>query len=105
MSVLKKEFIDRMAETGGITKKAARLGFDLFIETLMDCMSENEKVMFSGFGRFEMKTTKERRGRVPLSGAECVIPEHRVMKFHASETLTDKIGEMRREELNTYGIE
>ena len=24
MSVLKKEFIDRMAETGGITKKAAR---------------------------------------------------------------------------------
>ncbi len=105
MSVLKKEFIDRMAETGGITKKAAREGLELFIETLMDCMSENEKVMFSGFGRFEMKTTKERRGRVPLSGAECVIPEHRVMKFHASETLTDKIGEMRREELNTYGIE
>lgn len=105
MSVLKKEFIDRMAETGGITKKAARLGFDLFIGTLMDYMSENEKVMFSGFGRFEMKTTKERRGRVPLSGAECVIPEHRVMKFYASETLTDKIGEMRREELNTYGIE
>ena len=105
MSVLKKEFIDRMAETGGITKKAARLGFDLFIGTLMDYMSENEKVMFSGFGRFEMKTTKERRGRVPLSGAECVIPEHRVMKFHASETLTYKIGEMRREELNTYGIE
>ena len=105
MSVLKKEFIDRMAETGGITKKDARRGLELFIETLMECMSENEKVMFSGFGRFEMKTTKERRGRVPLSGAECVIPEHRVMKFHASETLTDKIGEMRREELNTYGIE
>ena len=45
-----------------------------------------------------MKTIKERRGRVPLSGAECVIPEHRVMKFHASETLTDKIDEIGREE-------
>ena len=56
MSVLKKEFIDRMAETGGITKKAARLGLDLFIETLIDCMSEGEKVMFNNFGRFEMKT-------------------------------------------------
>ncbi|MCI8572443.1 MAG: HU family DNA-binding protein, partial [Lachnospiraceae bacterium] len=62
MAVLKKEFIDRMAENGGITKKAARLGFDLFVETLMNCMSEDEKVMISGFGRFEMKTTKERKG-------------------------------------------
>ena len=98
MAVLKKEFIDRMAETGGITKKAAREGLELFFETLMECMAEGEKVLLVGLGRFEMKTTKERRGRVPLSGAECVIPEHRVMKFHASETLTDKIDEIGREE-------
>ncbi len=61
MSVLKKEFIDRMAETGGITKKAAREGLELFIETLMDCMDEDEKVMIKGFGRFEMRTVKEKR--------------------------------------------
>lgn len=98
MAVLKKEFIDRMSENGGITKKAAKQGYELFVGTLMDYMSENEKVMFSGFGRFEMKTTKERRGRVPLSGTDCIVPEHRKMKFHASETLTDKIDEMGREE-------
>ena len=46
MAVLKKEFIDRMAEKGGITKKAARQGVDLFFETLMDCMAEDEKVVF-----------------------------------------------------------
>ena len=98
MSVLKKEFIDRMSENGGITKKAAKQGLNLFFETLMECMAEGEKVLLVGLGRFEMKTIKERRGRVPLSGAECVIPEHRVMKFHASETLTDKIDEIGREE-------
>ena len=86
MAVLKKEFIDRMAEKGSITKKAARQGVELFIETLMDYMSENEKVMIVGFGRFEMKTHKERKGRVPLRGTECIIPEHRKMKFYASET-------------------
>ena len=104
MAVLKKEFIDRMAETGGITKKEARRGLDLFMETLMECMSENEKVMFSGFGRFEMKTTKERKGRVPLSGEECIVPEHKKMKFYASDTLTDKIDEI-LEENDTYGID
>ena len=98
MAVLKKEFIDRMSENGGITKKAAKQGLDLFFETLMECMAEGEKVLIVGLGRFEMKTIKERRGRVPLSGAECVIPEHRVMKFRASETLTDKIDEIGREE-------
>ena len=97
MAVLKKEFIDRMAENGGITKKAARMGFDLFFETLMGCMAEGEKVLLVGIGRFEMKTTKERIGKVPLSGAECIVPEHRRMKFHASETLTDKIEELQKD--------
>lgn len=96
MSVLKKEFIDRMAERGGITKKAAREGLDLFIETLIDYMAEDEKVMIKGFGRFKMKTYKERIGKVPLSGAECIIPEHKKMRFYASEKLTDKIDDIGR---------
>ena len=96
MAVLKKECIKRMAETVGITKKAARLGLDLFIETLIDCMDEGEKVMFNNFGRFEMKTLESRKGRLPLGG-ECIIPEHKKMKFYPSRTLSKKIEEMQRE--------
>lgn len=91
MAVLKKEFIDRMAENGGITKKAARQGVDLFFETLADYMNEDRKVVFTGIGKFEMKTFKERKGRIPIGGAECIVPEHRKMKFHASDRLIDKI--------------
>lgn len=91
MSVLRKEFIGRMAENGGITKKAAKQGVDLFFETLMDYMSEDQKVVFTGVGKFEMKTFKERKGRIPIGGAECFVPEHRKMKFRASERLIDKI--------------
>ena len=98
MSVLKKEFIDRMAEKGGITKKAARLGFDLFIETLMDCMAEDEKVMIKGFGRYEMKTYKKRICNSPIGGGNCIVPEHKKMRFYASELLGGRIEEMRREE-------
>ena len=97
MAVLKKEFINRMAERGGITKKAAREGFDLFFETLMECMSENEKVMFKGFGRFEMKTYKERICNSPIGGGNCIVPEHKKMRFYASELLGGRIEEMRRE--------
>ena len=98
MSVLKKEFIDRMAETGGITKKAAREGLELFIETLMDYMAEDEKVMIKGFGRFEMKTYKEKICRSPITGEDCMIPEHKKMRFYASETLPGRIKELQGEE-------
>ena len=97
MAVLKKEFIDRMAENGGITKKDAKRGLELFIETLMDYMAEDEKVMIKGFGRFETKTYKERKGRVPLSGEECIVPEHKKMRFYASEMLADKIKELQED--------
>ena len=98
MAVLKKEFINRMAETGGITKKAAKQGLEVFIETLKICMSEDETVMFTGFGKFEMKTSKERKAPNPFTGTDCIIPEHRKMKFYASGVLADKIEEMKCEE-------
>lgn len=93
MAVNKKEFADRMAEKGGIKKKDAMKGLELFIETLMDCMSEHEKVKISMFGRFEMKTAKERIGRNPKTGQQCIIPEHEKVKFIASESLASRIKE------------
>ena len=98
MAVLKKEFIDRMAETGGITKKAAREGLELFIETLMDYMAEDKKVMIKGFGRFEMKNYKEKVCKSLITGEECMIPEHKKMRFYASETLADKMEKMQSED-------
>lgn len=98
MAVFKKEFIDRMSEIGGITKKDAKRDLEIFIKTLMDYMSEDEKVRFTGFGRFEMKTVKERRGLNPFDGTDCIVPEHKKMKFYASEVLADKIEELQRED-------
>ena len=97
MAVFKKEFIDRMAERGGIIKKDARKGLEIFIETLMVYMAENEIVRFTGFGKFEMKTAKERKGINPFNGEDCIVPEHRKMKFYASEVLADKIEELQED--------
>lgn len=98
MSVKKEDFVNRMAETGGITKKAARQGVELFIETLIDCMHENEKVMFKGFGRFEMRTCKERICKSPIGGGDCIIPEHKKIRFTPSDLLADRIEETGGEE-------
>ena len=98
MAVLKKEFADRMAENGGITKKAAFEAAGLFMDTLIDFLSEDEKVMFSGFGRFEVRTAKEKTGRNFKTGTSCIIPEREYVGFRASDTLMGSIEERRREE-------
>lgn len=98
MAVNRKEFADRMAENGGITKKAAFEAVGLFIDTLLDYLSEDEKVMFSGFGRFEMRTMKEKVGRNFKTETSCIIPEREYVGFHASDTLMDKIKERRDED-------
>ena len=91
MAIKKKEFADRVAENGDMTKKAAYKAVDAFIDTLMDYLSEGEKVMFMGFGRFEMRTAKERIGRNPMTKEEYMIPEHEKVKFVTSEGLVDRI--------------
>ena len=48
---------------------------------------------FVGFGKFELKTMKERVGRNPQNGDEYMIPEHKKVKFYASETLADKMNQ------------
>ena len=93
MSVNKKEFADRMAAKGGIKKKDAMKGLDLFIETLMDCMSENEKVKLLNFGSFQMRTVKERIGRNPQTGKTMSIEACKAPKFKAGKALKDAVNE------------
>ena len=91
MAICKKEFADRMAENGGMAQKAAFNAVGAFIETLKDYLSEDEKVMFTGFGRFEIRTVREKKGRNLHSGEPCIIPEHEYVGFRASDLLYDSI--------------
>ena len=100
MAICKKEFADRMAENGGITKKAAFEAVGLFIDTLMDYLSEDKTVLFTGFGKFEIRTVKEKKGRNPKTGVPCIIPEHKYVGFRASDLLFDSIMERKGGDIN-----
>ena len=95
MSISKKEFAERLAEKIGIKKKTAYQEVDTFIETIMYFLGEGEIVKFKDFGKFEMKTAKERVGRNPKTGQSYIVPEHQKVKFTASEKLADRIQKSR----------
>ena len=64
----KAELVDLIAEKADVTKKDADLILTATLETIVDSVSEGEKVSLVGFGSFEKRHRKARSGRNPQTG-------------------------------------
>lgn len=83
----KKETIARMAKDSGITGLQAARAFSSLINAVTAALKRGEKVTFSGFGSFEVKERKARKGRNPKTGEEVPIPPKKRIKFNPSRSL------------------
>lgn len=64
-----------------------------FIDTIFSTifnLTKNEKVTLIGFGSFQQKTTKERRGRNPRTGETITIPAKTKVHFKPSSGLVTR---------------
>ncbi len=87
----KAELIASMAEKSGLTKKDAEKAVNSFMESVNDALVKGEKVQLVGFGTFEVKTRKERKGRNPKTQEEMVIPASKAPVFKAGKALKDMV--------------
>lgn len=88
-----KEFKNAMAEKCGIKKREANEAIHYFLDTLVDCVMNGEKVYFNNFGNFTALTLKEKPARNIRTQEECIVPEHKIMKFKPSKKLTEKLNQ------------
>ena len=86
------------SENGYSLKKSTEL-----VETLMEIikttLESGEEVMISGFGKFQVRDKRERRGRNPATDGETILPERRVVTFKCSGKLRDRINDSCGEKL------
>lgn len=87
----KKEMIGRMARDAGITASQAAKAFTSMMEGIRSSLQKGEKVTFSGFGSFEVKERKARKGRNPKTGAEVAIPPRKRIKFNPSKRFKNSL--------------
>ena len=87
----KGELVDRISQRATVTKKQADAVLSAAIETIMDAVSEGDKVTLVGFGSFERRHRKEREGRNPKTGDKMLIPETQVPAFSAGKLFKDKV--------------
>lgn len=87
----KMELIAAVAEKSGMTKKTAGEAVDAVLATISDALATGDKVTLIGFGTFEVRERKERKGVNPATKEEITIPAAKVPAFKPGKGLKDQI--------------
>ncbi len=87
----KSEFVKKVSEKTGFTQKDTEKFFKAHNDTIMETLSEGEKIQVVGFGTYETRERKEREGRDPRTGKVVFIPATRVPVFKAGKALKDVV--------------
>jgi integration host factor subunit alpha len=75
----------------GLPKKDCIELVETLLEIIKSSLASGDHVLISGFGKFEVKSKKERRGRNPATGEDLMLAPRRVVKFTCSGKLKDRI--------------
>ena len=65
MHVTKQEFVDRVADKSGLSKRDAGEAVDAFLETITEVLRGRGEVAFTGFGKFATRGPRRTHGRQP----------------------------------------
>jgi len=83
----KGDIVGRVSEKCGITKKESIDMVESVLNIIKSTLEDGKDIKISGFGKFEVKTKHERRGRNPQTGEAITIGARRVLTFKPSSIL------------------
>lgn len=87
----KTDFIARVAEQTGVSKKTTRQVIEATLDLISSSLANDEKVVLTGFGTFEMRTRRARRGVNPQTRQAMTIAASRTPGFSASNNLKETV--------------
>jgi DNA-binding protein HU-beta len=87
----KQDLIARVADMAGMTKVDAAKAVDAVSGVVTAALKKGEKVTWTGFGTFEVRSRAARTGRNPQTGAPLHIPATKTPAFKAGKSLKDEV--------------
>lgn len=88
----KQKLIELISLKTKFSKKEIEKILDIFEESIIFELKNGNKVTLTGFGQFEVRKTKPRRGVDPRNLSKIInIPEMLVPKFRAGKRFKDEI--------------
>jgi len=89
-NMIKKEIIEKIAESTGLNKIVIKKIIDEFLNVLSSCFENKERIELRDFGVFYFKKIKPKKARNPKTGEEVIIPERIKIIFKPSKKLRIK---------------
>lgn len=83
----KSDLVAAVASKTGLTKKAAAEAVEAMLGSVTDALRKGDKVTVTGFGTFEVRSRRARKGRNPQTGAEITILATKAPAFRAGKAL------------------
>ncbi|UCG92117.1 MAG: HU family DNA-binding protein [candidate division WOR-3 bacterium] len=83
----KAELIEKMAARAKISKRAANIALDTFVEAVTNALKRGDRVALVGFGTFTVAKRKARTARNPRTGETVQVPAKRAPKFKPGREL------------------
>ena len=83
----KAEIIARISDKNGLSRIDATNIVEATFEIIKASLERSQKVKIINFGNFAVRSKRERRGRNPKTGADIVIPAHKVLTFTPSPAM------------------
>lgn len=87
----KQMLVDAVADMAGLTKVDSNKALDAVVKAVSSSLKRGEKVTWTGFGTFEVRSRAARMGRNPQTGAPLHIPATKTPAFKAGKGLKDAV--------------
>ncbi len=95
-SVHKNEFIKSVAERANVTQADAARVVNATLKLITETLQQDDKVVLTGFGTFEMRQRSARQGINPQSRAPITISASATPGFTASSTFKHSVNKAAR---------
>lgn len=88
----KSELVEAIVKDTGLSKKDATKALDSTLETIMKALKKaNGKVQLAGFGTFEVRKRKARKGINPQTKEEIKIKASKIPAFRPAKKFKDMV--------------
>jgi len=89
----KADIVERLKSEFGVNTREASDMLETVLDLMKKTLETGENIKINGFGKFEVKQKKDRKGRNPQTGDVITIEARRVLAFRPSPILRERINQ------------
>ena len=83
----KADIAERIQTNSSLSKKDSIQSLELVLSIMKDTLEAGEKIKINGFGKFEVKQKKDRKGRNPHTSETITLAARKILSFKPSMLL------------------